>query len=79
MASIIEDENREGEVMGCDCFRRGRGGGGKATQRCQRRMTQQRAARWPGRSKVAVGVWRSKMTKKILVGSLNAWLDQTDD
>jgi hypothetical protein len=28
---------------GCNCFQRGRGGGGEKAPRCRRRMTQQRA------------------------------------
>jgi hypothetical protein len=52
MISIMRDGNGEGEVMGCDCFQRERGGGDKAVPR-RRRLT-----------KAAAGVWRLKMTKE---------------
>jgi hypothetical protein len=44
MAPVTGDENREGDVMGCGHFRRGRGGGGEAAPRCGRQTTQRRAA-----------------------------------
>jgi hypothetical protein len=39
MASVTRIENGEGEVMGCNRFRRGRGGGGEATPPCRRGTT----------------------------------------
>jgi hypothetical protein len=63
MALVTGDGNREGEVMGYNRFDRGREGGGEVTPQCQRRMTQRRATRRLGRLKVAIGVWRLKMTK----------------
>jgi hypothetical protein len=52
------DGNEEGEVMRCDRFWRGRGGGGEVVPRRQRRMIQRRAVRrWrSGRSKEVAGV-----------------------
>jgi hypothetical protein len=44
MAPVTEDENREGKVIECDHFWRGRGGGGETAPQCLRRTTQQRAA-----------------------------------
>jgi hypothetical protein len=46
MTPVTGDGNGEGETMGCDNCRRGRGGGGEAAPRCRGRMTQRRAARW---------------------------------
>jgi hypothetical protein len=63
MTSVMGDGNREGEVMGCIHFFRGREGGGEVSPRCLRQMTQRRVARWPGRPKAAASVWKSKMTK----------------
>jgi hypothetical protein len=40
MEPVTVDGNREGEAMVCDRFQRERGGGGEATPRCRRRMTQ---------------------------------------
>jgi hypothetical protein len=60
--------------MGCDRFRRGRGGGGEAAPRCRRRMTHRRMAWWPWMSKAAANVWRSKINKKIgSVGQMRGW------
>jgi hypothetical protein len=39
MTPVMGDGNREGDAMGCDRFRRGRGGGGEAASQCCRRMT----------------------------------------
>jgi hypothetical protein len=47
MMPVMGDGNGEGEAKGCNCFRRGRGGG-EATRWCQTRMTQ-------GRARAAVG------------------------
>jgi hypothetical protein len=54
---------REGEALGCGRFHRGRGGGGEAAPRCQRRMTQRRAVRRLGRPKVVADVLRLKIIK----------------
>jgi hypothetical protein len=56
MAPVIGDGNREGEAMVCDCFQRERRGGGEATPRCRRRITQRRVAWWLGRPKASAGV-----------------------
>jgi hypothetical protein len=53
MASDTKDGNGEGEAMGSGHFWRGRGRGGEAAPQCQRWMMQRRAARRPGRPKVA--------------------------
>jgi hypothetical protein len=79
MTSVMGDGNGEGDAIWCGRFWRGRGGGGETTPWCQRRMTQQRAARRPRRSKVAAGVWGSKITKENWVGGLNELLDRTAD
>jgi hypothetical protein len=39
MTPVTGDGNGEGETMGCDNCRRGRGGGGEAAPRCRGRMT----------------------------------------
>jgi hypothetical protein len=40
MVSVTEYENGEEKALGCDHFRRGRGGGGEVAPRCQRQITQ---------------------------------------
>jgi hypothetical protein len=79
MTPITGDGNGEREVMGCDHFQRGRGGGGEAAPRCRRRMAHRGTMRRPGRPKAVTGIWRSKMTKGNWVGRLNAWLGRTAD
>jgi hypothetical protein len=75
MTPVIGDGNREGEVMGCGRFRRGRGGGGKEAPRCWRWTTKQRAMWWSRRPKAAAA-W-SMMTNGNWVDGLNARLDRT--
>jgi hypothetical protein len=74
MTLVMGDENGEGEVMGCDRFQRGRGGGGKAAPQHRWRTPQQRVMRRLRRPKVATGVYRSKMTKGNWVDGPNARL-----
>jgi hypothetical protein len=76
---LREMKTREEEAIWCGCFRRRRERGGETAPRCQRRMTQQRVAWRPRRSKAAAGVWGLKMTKGNWVVGLNARLDQTAD
>jgi hypothetical protein len=79
MAQVTGDKNSEGKAMGCNHFLRGRWGGGEAAPRCQRRMTQRRVARRPGRPNAVAGVWKLMMIKENWVGGPNARLDQTTD
>jgi hypothetical protein len=44
MVPVTRDGDREGEVMECVHFLRGRGGGGETAPQCCRRTTQRRAA-----------------------------------